>query len=124
MSKILFFKSVKPAQGDDELHGKKPAVQEPKGPAQPDKPEDKPAQEPAAPASKDGEAQGDGGGQKDGFGPHNVEPGHHVAFAAGDFNGAGKVTASGEDGCTVADKTGREHRVHWHEVQGHHAGAE
>lgn len=56
----------------------------------------------------------------DGFGPHNVEEGHHVAFTAGAFKGRGKVAAAGEDGCTVCDETGREHRVHWHEVTGHH----
>lgn len=70
-------------------------------------------------------APGDDAPGSDGaaFGPHNVEAGHHVAFQAGDFGSAGKVTATGEDGCTVQDKSGREHRVHWHEVKGHHDGA-
>lgn len=56
----------------------------------------------------------------EGFGPHNVEEGHHIAFKAGEFMGKGKVAAKGDDGCTVADKTGREHRIHWSEVTGHH----
>lgn len=78
------------------------------------------------PGGAEGEGDGDatdpaaGGAQ---YGPHNVEPGHHIAFAAGEFKGAGKVTASGEDGCTAKDKTGREHRVHWHEVTGHNDAA-
>jgi len=55
------------------------------------------------------------------FGPHNVEAGHHVAFAAGAFVGAGKVAATGRDGVTVEDEARREHRVHWREVTGHFA---
>ena len=55
------------------------------------------------------------------FGPHNVEAGHHVAFAAGAFVGAGKVAATGRDGVTVEDEERREHRVHWREVTGHFA---
>lgn len=75
----------------------------------------------ADPAGQDGQ-DGDGG-VPEGFGPHNVEVGHHVAFRAGEFRGAGKVASAGDDGCTVADKTGREHRVHWSEVTGHNPGA-
>jgi hypothetical protein len=56
------------------------------------------------------------------FGQHNVEPGHHVAFEAGAFQGAGEVTATGEHGATVKDTSGREHRVHWHEVTGRNDG--
>lgn len=63
---------------------------------------------------------GDGGAK---FGQHNVEAGHHVAFQAGEFKGAGKVSATGADGCTVSDGTGREHRIGWHEVTGHHDAA-
>ena len=74
---------------------------------------------PAPDAVGDDQAEADDSG----YGPHNVEVGHHVAFTAGDFKGAGKVSACGEDGCTVADKTGREHRVHWSEVTGHNQGA-
>lgn len=55
------------------------------------------------------------------FGPHNVESGHHVAFAAGSFTGSGKVSATGRDGLTVEDEARREHRVHWREVTGHFA---
>lgn len=55
------------------------------------------------------------------FGPHNVEEGHHVAFAAGSFTGAGKVSTTGRDGLTVTDDKRREHRVHWREVTGHFA---
>jgi len=55
------------------------------------------------------------------FGPHNVEAGHHVAFAAGSLVGAGKVAATGRDGLTVEDERRREHRVHWREVTGHFA---
>lgn len=53
------------------------------------------------------------------YGPHNVKPGHHIAFEAGAFHGAGKVASSGEDGAVVSDHSGREHRIHWHEVKGH-----
>lgn len=74
------------------------------------------------PADDQGEDK-DEDGVPDGFGPHNVEVGHHVAFKAGEFSGSGKVNAAGDDGCTVSDKTGREHRVHWSEVTGHHPGA-
>ena len=56
------------------------------------------------------------------FGPDVVKPGHHVAFAAGDFAGSGKVAASGRDGVKVHDSSGREHSVHWREVTGHFAG--
>lgn len=70
----------------------------------------------------DGGAQPGAADAGQAFGPHNVDAGHHVAFEAGEFSGAGKVTATGEDGCTVQDKTGREHRVHWHEVKGHNDG--
>jgi hypothetical protein len=128
MSKIVFFKSIRPADEKERL-GAKPGeeAQEPAGDAeaaaqkpeqkQPPQGEPKPQGEP--PSGEEGEGEGE-----DGFGPHNVEAGHHVAFHAGEFKGAGKVTAAGEDGCTVADKSGREHRVHWHEVKGHHdAGA-
>lgn len=55
------------------------------------------------------------------FGDHNVKVGHHVAFKAGSYSGAGKVTASGKDGLHVEDSSKREHRVHWHEVTGHFA---
>jgi hypothetical protein len=55
------------------------------------------------------------------FGQHNVAVGHHVAFAAGSYVGAGKVAATGRDGLMVADDKRREHRVHWREVTGHFA---
>jgi hypothetical protein len=134
MTKIVFFKSIRPADEKERL-GAKPdeAAQEPAGGAVPaqEKPEPKPqpqdGQQPQEPKEKPqgepGEGEGEGEGEPEGFGPHNVEAGHHVAFHAGEFKGAGKVTAAGEDGCTVADKSGREHRVHWHEVKGHHDGA-
>jgi hypothetical protein len=48
-----------------------------------------------------------------------VKKGHHISFKAGDFCGEGKVTSTGKDGCTCQDSTGRDHRVHWHEVTGH-----
>lgn len=57
------------------------------------------------------------------FGPHNVSPGDEIAFSAGEFAGSGLVSAAGEHGATVADKTDREHRVHWHEVTGHKPAA-
>jgi hypothetical protein len=47
--------------------------------------------------------------------------GHKVTFKAGKFMGVGKVVGSGADGCTVADETGREHAVHWHEVTANHS---
>lgn len=56
------------------------------------------------------------------FGPETVKAGHHVAFSAGSFTGAGKVSAVGQDGLTVSDASKREHRIHWREVTGHHAG--
>lgn len=62
------------------------------------------------------EAGGDDGGAE--YGPDTVQVGAHVAFAAGEFKSAGEVTAAGEDGCTVKDRTGREHRVRWEEVTG------
>jgi len=37
----------------------------------------------------------------------------------GAFHGAGKVASAGEDGAVVSDHSGREHRIHWHEVKGH-----
>ena len=48
-----------------------------------------------------------------------VKKGHHVSFKAGAFCGEGKVTATGKDGCNVQDESGRDHRIHWHEVTGH-----
>lgn len=56
------------------------------------------------------------------FGAHNVAEGDKVAFSAGEFSGSGEVAAAGEHGPTVKDGTGREHRVHWHEVTGHEPG--
>jgi hypothetical protein len=135
MSKIVFFKSIRPADEKERL-GAKPGeeAQEPAGdaeaaaqkpePKQPPQGEPKPQGEPQKPQGEPPSGEEGEGEGEDGFGPHNVEAGHHVAFHAGEFKGAGKVTAAGEDGCTVADKSGREHRVHWHEVKGHHdAGA-
>jgi hypothetical protein len=55
---------------------------------------------------------------EDGFGPHNVEKGHKVAFKAGSFVGAGRVAATGKHGLTVEDDDARNHQVHWHEVTG------
>lgn len=57
--------------------------------------------------------------KKSKFGPHNVEAGHRVKYQAGDHAGEGDVVAAGKDGATVKDGSGREHAVHWHEVQGH-----
>lgn len=54
------------------------------------------------------------------FGRHNVDSGHAVSFKAGKFKGKGKVVATGADGCTVADDEGREHSIHWHEVEKNH----
>jgi predicted kinase len=53
------------------------------------------------------------------FGAHNVKPGDGVKFNAGSFSGQGRVTAAGEHGAHVADESGREHQVHWHEVHAH-----
>ncbi len=77
------------------------------------------ATDPGAGAAAD---TGEGGGEAK-FGPHNVKPGHHIAFQAGDFKGAGKVGACGADGCTASDSKGREHRIGWHEVTGHNDAA-
>lgn len=56
------------------------------------------------------------------FGKHNVNAGDTVTFAAGDFAGSGQVTATGEHGATVLDRSGREHRVHWYEITAHQVG--
>jgi len=79
---------------------------------------------PASQGKDDGRDEGrDEGGDDDRdeaeYGPHNVKPGHHIAFEAGAFQGAGKVASTGGDGAVVSDHTGREHRIHWHEVKGH-----
>lgn len=66
------------------------------------------------------EAPGAGDEPSAEFGPDSVAEGDHVAFHAGEFKGAGKVHAVGEDGVTVADGAGRKHQVHWHEVKGIH----
>ncbi len=52
------------------------------------------------------------------FNPETVPVASHVAFSAGSFLGKGEVTAVGEDGCTVKDASGREHRIRWDEVTG------
>jgi hypothetical protein len=126
MTTIVFFKSIRPADDKEQL-GAKPGEkpQEPAGDAAAAAQKPAPKEAPQAAQKPQGEPREGGEGEEggEGFGPHNVEAGHHVAFHAGEFKGAGKVTASGEDGCTVADKSGREHRVHWHEVKGHHDGA-
>jgi predicted ABC-type ATPase len=57
-------------------------------------------------------------GSAHGYGTHNIEHGDTVHFQAGEFKGSGRVVAAGEHGATVHDSTGREHRVHWHEVTG------
>jgi hypothetical protein len=57
-------------------------------------------------------------GSVHGYGTHNIEHGDTVHFQAGEFKGSGRVVAAGEHGATVHDSTGREHRVHWHEVTG------
>ena len=69
------------------------------------------------------DVDGDGDGQGGEFGPDSVNAGNYVAFTAGDFQGAGKVSAVGDDGCTVTDKSGRAHRVHWNEITGNHPAA-
>lgn len=57
------------------------------------------------------------------FGPNNVAEGDQLAFSAGEFKGAGIVSARGKRGAVVKDKTDREHRIHWHEVTGHQPAA-
>lgn len=59
-----------------------------------------------------------GGAGEGEFGPDSVSPGDFVAFTAGDFQGSGKVSACGEHGCTVTDKSGRDWPIHWDEVTG------
>jgi hypothetical protein len=44
------------------------------------------------------------------------EVGSDVSFKAGDFAGKGKVVSSGPQGATVRDSTGRDHQVHWGEI--------
>lgn len=64
----------------------------------------------------------DGSGSE--YNAESVPVGSHVAFAAGAFMGAGEVTAVGDDGATVKDKSGREHRIRWDEITGLQGGGE
>lgn len=112
---------AKPPAGGAPVPGKQPTAGQP--PADGDNDPDDGAMPPGDGSQPPADGAAPGGDDAPGYGPHNVEAGHHVAFSAGEFNGAGKVTATGDDGCTVQDKTGREHRVHWHEVKGHNDGA-
>jgi predicted ABC-type ATPase len=69
-----------------------------------------------------GGADGDDGeaGAEHGYGTHNLRPGDHVQFEAGDFSGEGEIVgAPGRDGAYVRDKSGRDHRVLWSEVRAH-----
>ena len=108
------------------------ALPAPKAKAAPAEPKAKPAKEPAKADPKQADLANPNfvgllsllktcaaGGE---FGKHNVGEGDTVAFSAGAFDGSGEVTAAGEHGPTVKDATGREHRVHWHEVTGHTPG--
>ncbi|HEX7642000.1 MAG TPA: hypothetical protein VF472_07275 [Burkholderiaceae bacterium] len=108
----FFVKSIKPPQSSPAIKVKKPAQ------AEPIRRQEQPAGLGHFSHLLAMLAERHPGGD---FGPHNVEEGHHVAFAAGTFVGAGKVSAVGRDGVTVADERQREHRVHWREVTGHFA---
>ena len=83
-----------------------------------------PAQNPPAggqgpvPGSTQGQAQGQPAPAQ--YGVHNVKPGDRMRFQAGAFQGHGEVVSAGEDGAKVKDAAGREHGVHWHEMQGRH----
>jgi hypothetical protein len=126
---VLFFKAArtKARPLDDETKGKEDEGAEleadqsadAKGEPASEKESDGKGQQEGDQDQQDGDQGGDPG-LGEGYGPHNVEEGHHVAFTAGSFKGRGRVCAAGDDGCTVSDETGREHRVHWHEVTGHH----
>lgn len=79
-----------------------------------------------APSATQGQGQNPAQGQAPGqpapaqYGVHNVKPGDRMRFQAGGFQGQGEVVSAGEDGAKIKDATGREHGVHWHEMQGRH----
>lgn len=54
-----------------------------------------------------------------GYGTHNLEAGDHVSFKNGEHTGAGKIHAIGQDGATVHDSEGGEHRVRHDQITGH-----
>lgn len=72
-------------------------------------------QPPQEPTARDAE---DVRGSAHGYGTHNIEEGDTIHFKAGDFSGSGKIKSVGQDGAVVADESGRDHNVHWHEVTG------
>jgi hypothetical protein len=89
----------------------------------------KPSRKPAAAKKPEGEptkgpfrdllarlAEHNPGGAKN---EQTVKKGHHVSFKAGSFCGEGKVKSTGADGVVCEDESGRDHRVHWHEITGH-----
>lgn len=61
-------------------------------------------------------------GAKRGYGTHHIEPGDSVKFESKDTAGAGKIVALGNDGATVKDADGREHKVIWSEIRHHRPG--
>lgn len=77
-----------------------------------------------APSATQGQGQNPAQGQAPGqpapaqYGVHNVKPGDRMRFQAGAFQGQGEVVSAGEDGAKIKDAAGREHGVHWHEMQG------
>ena len=79
-----------------------------------------------APGATQGQGQNPTPGQAPGqpapaqYGVHNVKPGDRMRFQAGAFQGQGEVVSAGEDGAKIKDAAGREHGVHWHEMQGRH----
>lgn len=57
-----------------------------------------------------------GGGDNPSTDKPRLEHGQAVKFKQGDVHGEGTITAAGEDGVTVKDAAGNEHRVHHHEI--------
>jgi oxalate decarboxylase/phosphoglucose isomerase-like protein (cupin superfamily) len=133
-TKILFFKAITPKKNTeqtpeqrekgDEAAGKSAAAEDAKIREAAGAAAAAAAQTEGQGASAEDETAEDGGDEPKPkpMDDSTVEEGHHVAFKAGSFKGAGKVTAKGKDGCVVKDKTGREHNIHWHELTGHHTG--
>lgn len=71
---------------------------------------------------REAEVRGDcDAGAANGYGTHNLEPGESISFKMGDFKGRGKIVATGHDGATIEDSSGRQHKVPWAEVTGHEA---
>ncbi len=59
------------------------------------------------------------GGQSGSNEQPDMKHGDSVEFQAGNAKGNGEIVASGKDGATVKDQSGREHKVHWDDLTDH-----